>query len=106
MASAEEARPPRLQPPVVSDEGKVNIIVFSVLEFLALTLIVLRFMAKRLNKKIGIDDWLILVALVFELGVYVSGICIKTVGYDGFHMDQLYPDQIETYLKVRRKNML
>lgn len=92
------ATPP--QAPVVAPKAVALIAVSTVLQALAFTTVLLRFLSRRANHSIGWDDWTALVALVLSTGLYISGICFCTVGYAGFHMDVLRPDQLERFLLV------
>ncbi|KKA17702.1 hypothetical protein T310_8356 [Rasamsonia emersonii CBS 393.64] len=92
------ATPP--QAPVVAPKAVALIAVSTVLQALAFTTVLLRFLSRRANHSIGWDDWTALVALVLSTGLYISGICFCTVGYAGFHMDVLRPDQLERFLLI------
>lgn len=89
-----------LEVPVVAPRAVPLITVSTVLQTLASITILLRFLSKRANRSIGLDDWVALVALVFSFGLYITGILICTVGFAGFHMDILLPNQIEKFLLV------
>ena len=100
MSSPAANLPPRLQNFSLSERGRTYIIVFSILEFFVFTTVALRCISKRNNRTIGLDDWLILLALFFELGVYVTGVLANVLGFGGFHVWELYPDQISLCLLV------
>ncbi|ERF70232.1 hypothetical protein EPUS_00420 [Endocarpon pusillum Z07020] len=87
-----------LEVPVVASRAVPLITVSTVLQTLASITVLLRFLSKRANRSIGLDDWVALVALVFSFGLYITGILICTVGFAGFHMDILLPNQIEKFL--------
>jgi len=95
MASVKPLHAPAVAPPAVA-----IIAVSTVLQTLAFGTVFLRFLSKRANRSIGLDDWVALVALVFSVGLYISGILISTVGFAGFHMDMLLLDQVERFLVV------
>ncbi len=63
--------------------------------------VVLRFMSRKSTKKVGSDDWCMLVALILYYGLYISLVTWAPVGKVGFHQRDLSYEQIEDFLKVR-----
>ena len=63
--------------------------------------VVLRFISRRTAKKIGADDWCMLVALVFYYGLYISLVLWAPIGKVGFPQKDLDYGQIKDFLKVQ-----
>ncbi|RAL17774.1 uncharacterized protein BO97DRAFT_402275 [Aspergillus homomorphus CBS 101889] len=74
--------------------------VSTVLQTGAFLAVLLRFLARRRARNLGVDDWLALLALVFASGLYVTGILICTIGFAGFHASLLEVDQLERFLML------
>ena len=60
----------------------------------------LRFLSRKSTKKVGSDDWCILLALIFYYGLYISLVVWAPVGKVGFHQRDLSYEQIEDFRKV------
>ncbi|KAF7917047.1 uncharacterized protein EAE97_012067 [Botrytis byssoidea] len=76
--------------PGYEDEYIGNVLVNVIIAFTILEIIfvALRYLAQRIgHKPIGIDDWLVLPALIFNLGVIIDALVGVKIGRVGYHMD-------------------
>ena len=67
---------------------------------LATLAVILRFLSRKSVKRIGIDDWCMLVALFIYYGLYISLVVWGPVGKVGFPQSDLSYAQVEDFLKV------
>ena len=64
--------------------------------------VILRFASRKTAKKIGSDDWCMLLALVLYYGLYISLVTWAPIGKVGFPQQDLSYEQIVKFLKVER----
>ena len=64
--------------------------------------VILRFASRKSAKKIGPDDWCMLLALILYYGLYISLITWAPIGKVGFPQQDLSYEQIVKFLKVER----
>ncbi|CAI7672142.1 unnamed protein product [Penicillium pancosmium] len=87
-----------------NEQLRWSITVGLVFAFLLSTVAVgLRFLARRLaGGRLYLDDWLMLVALLFKYGCSIG---VTTLLYNGLgsHIDTIPPKNLEWYFKVRNK---
>lgn len=93
-----------LPPPVYHDtisDGYVTFIaVASVFTALSIGCVILRFVQRVRTKQIKWDDWAILPALVFAIGLLITTILVATLGGAGYHIWTYELGQLETYIKI------
>jgi len=88
-----------------SSRGISEIRVSIALSALAAVALVLRFVARlRRTSKIELDDWFALAGLIGIGAMLIEEILWATIGGSGKHIDNLSPDQIETFLKIFLSN--
>ena len=64
--------------------------------------VILRFASRKTAKKIGSDDWCMLLALILYYGLYISLVTWAPIGKVGFPQQDLSYEQIVEFLKVER----
>ena len=66
----------------------------------AVIAVIMRFVSRKSAKKVGSDDWCMLLALVLYSGLYICLVIWAPVGKVGFPQRDLDYAQIQEFLKV------
>lgn len=90
----------------ISPDGASLIASSTVVVFLAIVAVALRFWSRGMGSRYGPDDWTILLGLFLVACLYSTSVTINTVGYGGFQQSELTASQLERSLLVRRMSPL
>ncbi len=73
-----------------------------VLTALAIVCVTLRFIQRQRTVKLWWDDWTILAALIFVVGIFINTVLatIPSIGASGYHLNQYTIDGLNTWFKV------
>ena len=97
---------PALKSGDISGDGVSIIASSTVVVFLAVGAVALRFWARGMNSRYGADDWTILLGLFLVSCLYSTSVAINTVGFGGFQQSELTTSQLERSLVVRPMSLL
>lgn len=92
-----------LHPNRVSYGYLLNNIVSGILTLLAAICVLLRFLHRHRSRDLSWDDWTILGALIFGMGVFIITVLISmpSIGAAGYHITEYTSDQLMVWAKVR-----
>lgn len=77
-------------------------IALGVLTLVATGFVVMRFVQRLKTLELGVDDYLVLSALVFCIGIFINTVLstMPNIGGGGYHITEYTFDQLNTFCKV------
>lgn len=77
-------------------------IALGVLTLVAIAFVLMRFIQRLKTLELGLDDYLVLSALIFSIGIFINTVLstMPSIGGGGYHIYEYTVDQLNTFSKV------
>lgn len=77
-------------------------IALGVLTLVATGFVAMRFVQRLKTLELGLDDYLVLAALIFSIGIFINTVLstMPSIGAGGYHITEYTVDQLNTFCKV------